>query len=341
MALGRSRRRCWWSTRASPRNAPAGHVHNYLGREGDAARASCWRSAAPRSAQYGVRGGRTVAWPPCARWDRPGTGFVVDLDGRPRGRARGGCWWPPGSSTSCPTCPGWPSGGAATCCTARTATAGRCATGAIVVLATSRHGRAPGAAVPPAQRRRRHGARRRRSEPPEDDSERLAARGVGVRDGDPPEVDGRRRRARGVRLRDGRRCSSATPSWSSPRLHGAGRLPGAARPRAGAGRGDRARLLGSVIPADPTGATAVPGVWVGRQRRRRHGPGRHRSAAAGLRAGAVVNADLVAEDARRTRWPRTARRPVRGAGVGGAVRGERRGLERRGRTPSSPPRPPT
>ncbi len=26
--------RCWWSTRGEPRNAPAGHAHNYLGREG-------------------------------------------------------------------------------------------------------------------------------------------------------------------------------------------------------------------------------------------------------------------------------------------------------------------
>jgi thioredoxin reductase len=56
-------------------------------------------------------------------------------------------------------------------------------------------------------------------------------------------------------------------------------------------------VVGSAVPADPTGATAVPGVWVA---------GNVSdlsaqvvvSAAAGLRAGAMINADLVAEDAR-------------------------------------------
>lgn len=66
-------------------------------------------------------------------------------------------------------------------------------------------------------------------------------------------------------------------------------------------------VIGTSIPADPTGATAVPGVWVvsnvtgladqviG-------------AAAAGVRAGAMINADLVAEETRRAV---EARREVR------------------------------
>jgi thioredoxin reductase len=56
-------------------------------------------------------------------------------------------------------------------------------------------------------------------------------------------------------------------------------------------------VVGETIAADPTGATAVPGVWVA---------GNASdvsaqvvvSAAAGMRAGAMVNADLVAEETR-------------------------------------------
>ena len=65
--------------------------------------------------------------------------------------------------------------------------------------------------------------------------------------------------------------------------------------------------VGTLVPADPTGATAVPGVWVA---------GNVTdlmaqviaSAAAGLTAGAALNADLIAEDTRlavdaTARWP--------------------------------------
>ena len=56
--------------------------------------------------------------------------------------------------------------------------------------------------------------------------------------------------------------------------------------------------IGGRIPSDPTGATSVPGVWVA---------GNVTTltdqviaaAAAGVRAGAAVNADLVAEETRR------------------------------------------
>jgi thioredoxin reductase len=58
------------------------------------------------------------------------------------------------------------------------------------------------------------------------------------------------------------------------------------------------QLIGTQVEAGPTGATSVPGVWVA---------GNLASiqaqvitaAAAGLTAGAAINADLAAEDARR------------------------------------------
>ena len=57
------------------------------------------------------------------------------------------------------------------------------------------------------------------------------------------------------------------------------------------------QVIGSQIPADPAGATAVPGVWVA---------GNVAdvratvivAAAAGLTAGAAINADLIAEETR-------------------------------------------
>jgi SAM-dependent methyltransferase len=56
-------------------------------------------------------------------------------------------------------------------------------------------------------------------------------------------------------------------------------------------------VIGHGIPADPTGATEVPGVWVAGNvtdvMAQVVG-----AAAAGLRAGAAINGDLVAEDAR-------------------------------------------
>ncbi len=56
-------------------------------------------------------------------------------------------------------------------------------------------------------------------------------------------------------------------------------------------------VVGSTVATDPTGATAVPGVWVAGNVADMSAQVVV-SAAAGLRAGAMVNADLVAEDAR-------------------------------------------
>jgi thioredoxin reductase len=57
-------------------------------------------------------------------------------------------------------------------------------------------------------------------------------------------------------------------------------------------------VIGSAVPVGPGGATAVPGVWaagnVTELQAQVIG-----SAAAGVAAGASINADLIAEDARR------------------------------------------
>ncbi|GAB7192270.1 NAD(P)/FAD-dependent oxidoreductase [Kineococcus sp. NUM-3379] len=57
------------------------------------------------------------------------------------------------------------------------------------------------------------------------------------------------------------------------------------------------RTLGEAVPADPTGLTSAPGVWVaGNVTELQAQVGA--AAAGGARAGAAINADLVAEDVR-------------------------------------------
>jgi hypothetical protein len=58
------------------------------------------------------------------------------------------------------------------------------------------------------------------------------------------------------------------------------------------------QVIGTQIDADPSGATSVPGVWVAGNLASVQAQVIS-SAAAGLMAGAVINADLAAEDAQR------------------------------------------
>ena len=59
----------------------------------------------------------------------------------------------------------------------------------------------------------------------------------------------------------------------------------------------RGHVVGSAVAADPTGATAVPGVWVAGNVSDMSAQVVV-SAAAGMWAGALINAELVMEDAR-------------------------------------------
>ncbi|WP_336207097.1 FAD-dependent oxidoreductase [Nonomuraea sp. LPB2021202275-12-8] len=133
-------------------------------------------------------------------------------------------------------------------------------------------------------------------EPGDEEREQLAARGIAVVRGQVSGLDVTGDRLTGMVMADGR----VLPSQAV-----------VVAPRFTANSGVLERLgletveqemngfvVGRHIPADPTGATEVPGVWVA---------GNVATltdvvitaAAAGLRAGAAINADLVAEDTRR------------------------------------------
>ncbi|MDQ3030636.1 MAG: NAD(P)/FAD-dependent oxidoreductase, partial [Actinomycetota bacterium] len=78
LALGRSRRSVLVLDAGSPRNAAAGHVHNYLGREGTPP-LELLEIGRGEVARYGVQ--VTVARVETVRpWDLQGTGFVVTTD---------------------------------------------------------------------------------------------------------------------------------------------------------------------------------------------------------------------------------------------------------------------
>lgn len=132
-------------------------------------------------------------------------------------------------------------------------------------------------------------------EPDEEDLERLTARGVAVVPGRVTAVEVTGDRLTGVRLADGRVVARQA-------LAVATRLVARDAPLAGLGLKAvelelKGEIVGTHIPADPSGATGVPGVWVA---------GNVTglmdqviaAAAAGVRAGAAINADLVAEEAR-------------------------------------------
>ncbi|MFD1939470.1 FAD-dependent oxidoreductase [Nonomuraea mangrovi] len=124
-----------------------------------------------------------------------------------------------------------------------------------------------------------------------DKDERLSARGITVVAGQVAELEVKDDALTGVRLADG----GVVPCQAlvvAPRLT-AGVLPGL-----GLETADQemdGHVVGSRIVADPSGATAVPGVWVA---------GNVTAladqvigaAAAGVKAGAAINADLIAEE---------------------------------------------
>ena len=252
LMLARARRSVVVIDAGAPRNAPAEGVHGLLARDGTppgrAAGAGPGGGPAVRRPGRGRRGRRGRPRRRRVRRDagrRPiGPGAAAAGDHRPgRRAARRG--------RACA------SGGAATCCTARTATAGRSATGP---SACSRAGRcrctrrccsgsgpptspssptplpAPTAGAGRAARGARHQGRRRRG-----------GRGRG-----------RRRPADG--------CPAARRPGRPPRRAWWSRRGWSRGPALLAGLGLRAvehpSGVGEYVPADPTGRTDVPGVWV-------------------------------------------------------------------------------
>lgn len=294
LALGRARRSVLVIDAGEPRNAPASHVHNYLGREstppgellaigrGEAAgygaefvegrAASAERLPEGGEGEQGFRvvteDGRSVE----ARRLLVTTGLVDELPPVPGLAARWGR-----EVLHCPYCHGH-----------------EVADRPIGVLATGP------LAVHQALMWRQwsddvtlflHTG----PEPTEEEYEQLAARGVAVVDGEVTGLEVADDRFTGVTLASGRVVPrealvvQARFTARSAVLESLGLKP-VAQEMGGV-------VIGSYIPTDPTGATEVPGVWaagnVTRLTEQVIG-----AAAAGLMAGGAVNGDLITEDTR-------------------------------------------
>jgi thioredoxin reductase (NADPH) len=289
VALSRSRRRVLVVDAGEPRNAKAPAVHNYLGREGTTP-ADLLTTGRAEVAMYGgtVVSGRASAV------ERRGDGtFGVALEDGRRTEARRLLVTTglvdelpdiPGIAQRwgrdvlhCPYCHGWE---------ARDRAIGVLATGPQSVhqallwrqlsadVAFFRH-------TAPA--------------PADAEAEQLAALGIRVVDGEVAGLVVDEDRLTGVRLASGdvveRDVVVVAPRFTAR----SGLLPALGL--------ETAELLmnhavvGTYVPADAMGATAVPGGWVAGNVAALQAQVIG-SAAAGLNAGAAINADLVAEDAR-------------------------------------------
>ncbi|RBY83049.1 SAM-dependent methyltransferase [Geodermatophilus sp. TF02-6] len=289
LALARSRRSVLVVDAGEPRNAPAGHVHDYLTRDGTppAELAALGRAEVTG---YGaqVRPGRVTGL------RRRDDGFAVELADGDHVHARrllvatgavdelpdvpglGERWGR--DVLHCPYCHGW-----------------EVRDRRIAVLATTPF------AVHQALLFRQLSddvtlLRCTGPAPSAEEAEQLAARGIAVVDGRVVALEVVDDRLAGVRLADGR-VRACEALVVSPVVHARADLlaPLGLVPEPVLMGG---QLLGTAVPADPTGATAVPGVWVAGNVT---GPSVQvvGSAAAGLTAAARINADLVAEDAGR------------------------------------------
>ncbi|MGW2277520.1 FAD-dependent oxidoreductase [Streptomyces sp. NPDC001770] len=289
LALSRARRSVLVVDAGDPRNAPAAHAHNYLGREG----VPPLELLADGRAEAAAYGAEIVEGEVAAARRLPDGGFRVEYADGTEAEARRllvttglvdelppvpglAEHWGTGV-LHCPYCHGWE---------VRTRPVGILATGPMAVhqallwrqwtddVTLFRH---------------------LENDFGDDEYEQLAARGITVVDGEVAGIEERDGRLTGVRLASGtvipREALVVQPRFTarSGVLESLGLVP---TPMEMGGR-----VLGTYIAADPAGATEVPGVWaagnitnlmeqvVG-------------AAAAGLKAAAALNADLVAEDTR-------------------------------------------
>ncbi|MET9554380.1 NAD(P)/FAD-dependent oxidoreductase [Streptomyces sp. NPDC006645] len=293
LALARARRSVLVVDAGEPRNAPAAHVHNYLGREG-VAPGELLAVGREEVAGYGgefmagrvatVKGSTadgfrvvleegSAAAEVTARRLLVTTGLVDELPPVPGVAERFGR-----EVLHCPYCHGWE---------VRDTPIGILATGPL--------------SVHQAQMWRQWSddiTLFRHTAPDFDDEayEQLAARDIAVVDGEVTALEVTDDRLTGATLAGGRvvpvRAMVVAPLFTA-RGGLLADLGAAAVDREMAGQ-----VVGSHIPTDPAGATSVPGVWaagnVADPTETVIG-----SAAAGLRAGAAINADLTAEDTRR------------------------------------------
>ncbi len=288
LALARARRSVLVVDAGQPRNAPAGHVHNYLTREGTPP-AELVAAGRDEVTRYGGRivTGRVEAAA------KDGDGFLVTLDGARSVRARrllvatglvdelpdvpglARRWGK--DVLHCPYCHGWE---------VRDRRIGVLATGPMAwhqaelwrqwsrhVLLLLHHTPAPDA----------------------EQAERLAAREITVVSGPVAGLEVAGDRLTGVRLASGE-IVELDGVVVAPRLSARADMVESLglKPVDVEAAG---QVVGSQVPADPTGATDVPGVWVAGNVADVQAQV-ITAAAAGLRAGAAINADLVAEDTR-------------------------------------------
>ncbi|MGI5520496.1 FAD-dependent oxidoreductase [Micromonospora sp. CA-259024] len=288
LALTRARRSVLVIDAGEPRNAPADQVHNYLGREGTppgelvaAGRAEVagyggqFRTGRVETAtrdddgfRIGLDDGRSVR----ARRLLVATGLTDELPDVPGLAQRWGR-----DVLHCPYCHGWE---------VQDRRIGVLATGPL--------------AVHQAEMWRQwssdvllllHDA----PAPDEEAAERLAARSIAVVPGPVAAVEVTGDTLTGVRLADGRVVALDAIVVATRLTPRAGLLVGLGLAPEEVMMGEH--VIGAQIPADPTGATTVPGVWVAGNLADIRGQVIS-SAAAGLTAGAAINADLIAEETR-------------------------------------------
>ncbi|MFI0941573.1 NAD(P)/FAD-dependent oxidoreductase [Streptomyces sp. NPDC021020] len=133
-------------------------------------------------------------------------------------------------------------------------------------------------------------------EPGDEAYERLAARGIAVVDGEVTRLVAENGRLTAAELAGSRQVGCDALAVATRLTANSAVLDGLGLAAEEMQMGGLA--IGTRIPADPTGATAVPGVWVAGNVAN---PVEQviGAAAAGVRAGAAINADLVEADTRR------------------------------------------
>lgn len=283
LTLARARRSVLVVDADEPRNAPAGHVHNYLGREGTppaelyaigrgevegyGGEVVRGRVTAVHRDDDGLRVDRDGGTPVRARRLLLATGLTDDLPEIPGVAERWGS-----TVLHCPYCHGWE---------VRDRAIGIVSTGPMGAYAANLWRQWTDDVVLFVHTG---------SEPTDEERERLEARGVRILHGEVAGLEG----GADVRLADGglveRDAVVVTTRMvaNAELLAGLGAVP-VPMEMHGA-------VVGTYLPADPTGRTEVPGVWVA-------GNAGDLSAqvlvaaAQGLRAGAMINAGLIEEDA--------------------------------------------
>jgi thioredoxin reductase len=288
VALARSRRSVLVVDAGDPRNAPAGHVHNFLTRDGTPP-SEIYAAGRAEVARYGGRvetgqvtdlsrdgdrfrvqiGDRAVT----ARRLLVATGVRDELPDVPGLAARWGV-----DVLHCPYCHGWE---------VRDKRIGVLATGPTAV-----HQALLFRQLSPDVTLLQHTG----PAPSGEERNQLEGRGITITEGRVEEIEADAGGLTGVRLADGRRVG-LDAVIVAPRMHARAELllPLGLKP-AEVRLGEY--LVGTCVEADHAGATAVPGVWVAGNLADVQAQV-IAAAAAGLMAGAAINYDLVLEEASR------------------------------------------